>query len=92
MSRCMSPPICRHMLAPHSTVLYAMAIQICVISVQCQSQPAFRCRLQIQIYFPLIANGSLGLVRTVVKDANDTDMGQQSVTWVSFENKEHASI
>ncbi len=57
-----------------------------MISVQCQSQPAFRCRLQIQIYFPLIANGSLGLVRTIVKDANDTDVGQQSVTWVPFKN------
>jgi hypothetical protein len=37
-----------------------------------------RC-LQIQVYFPVISQPGFGLVRTVVKDNNDTDRGQESV-------------
>jgi hypothetical protein len=35
--------------------------------------------LQVQVYFPVIAQPGFGLVRTVVKDDNDTDRGQESV-------------
>jgi hypothetical protein len=35
--------------------------------------------LQVQVYFPVISQPGFGLVRTVVKDNNDTDRGQESV-------------
>ena len=35
--------------------------------------------LQIQVYFPVISQPDFGLVRTLVKDNNDTDRGQESV-------------